>query len=87
MQPLQCAECRAQVFVQKNSWEHTSVQWNADARSMCPELSSAHPDKADRPGLPLPRCGKLTESIEAAARSGEIEIVDPAPVRPLAESH
>lgn len=33
MQPLQCAECKAQVLVQKNSWEHTTVQWSDQARA------------------------------------------------------
>ncbi|MEV5647346.1 hypothetical protein AB0L57_03755 [Nocardia sp. NPDC052254] len=87
MQPLQCAECRAEVLVRKNSWEHTSVQWNAEARAACRELSNARSGNPDRPGLPLPRCGKLTETIETAARDGRLEIADPAPVRPLAESH
>jgi len=73
--------------VQKNSWEHTSVQWNAEARATCRELSTARSGHPDRPGLPLPQCGRLTETIETAARSGEIEIADSAPVRPLAGSH
>ena len=84
MQPLQCTECGAAVLVQKNSWEHTSVQWNDDARAACRELAGG---AAHRVGAPLERCQTLTDVIENAARSGSIPVADDTPVRPLAQSH
>ena len=53
MEPLRCAECSAQVLVQKNSWEHTSIQWNADARRRCPQVQ----DDAGRDGRPGAQLG------------------------------
>ncbi|MFZ3394873.1 hypothetical protein TVH25_16575, partial [Rhodococcus sp. 7Tela_A2] len=69
MEPLRCAECSAQVLVQKNSWEHTSIQWNADARRRCPQVQ----DDAGRDGRPRapPRGGPppaATNPPPAAAR-------------------
>jgi hypothetical protein len=87
MQPLQCTECAAQVLVQKNSWEHTSVQWNPAARSACRDFSGEQSGAARRSGAPRERCRFLTEAIEAAARAGTVAVLDPTPVRPLGSLH
>ena len=34
-----CLDCLATVGVKKNSEHHTSIQWTAEARAHCPELS------------------------------------------------
>ncbi|MDI9918587.1 hypothetical protein [Rhodococcus sp. IEGM 1379] len=82
MQPLQCAECKAQVLVQKNSWEHTAVQWNDQARARCIEIADEREfgRREGRPGSPRKQCGALTASIIAAAKAGDIEIFDETPV-------
>lgn len=87
MQPLQCTECSAQVLVQKNSWEHTAVQWTSAARGLCSELSGEPTGVALRCGAPRERCQMLTDQIEAAARVGSVVVLDPEPVRPLGLSH
>ncbi|MDH3022791.1 hypothetical protein QEN35_00120 [Gordonia alkanivorans] len=87
MQPSQCTECHARVQVQKNSWEHTSVQWDTAARSRCHELSGGGGEAARRAGAPRERCSILSEVIEDAARAGSVAVLDPRPVRPLGIAH
>ena len=77
MQPLQCTECGASVLVQKNSWEHTSVQWDDAARARCHEIGSAGPG---RPGAPRKGCSALTASITRAAEADVVPVRDPDPV-------
>lgn len=77
MQPLQCAECGARVLVQKNSWEHTSVQWDDLARGRCHQIAGSGDG---RPGSPRKGCDALTTSIVRAAERGDITVRDPDPV-------
>ncbi|MGK9273047.1 hypothetical protein KXR83_18820 [Williamsia muralis] len=84
MQPLRCTDCGAAVLVQKNSWEHTSVQWDDSARSACRELAGG---TARRSGAPMERCQTLTDVIEKAARTGSVSVLDNTPVRSPAQSH
>jgi len=37
-----CLDCLARVGVKKNSDHHTSIQWTAEARAACPELTRHH---------------------------------------------
>ncbi|PXW30360.1 UNVERIFIED_CONTAM: hypothetical protein DES50_108170 [Williamsia faeni] len=87
MQPLQCTECGAKVLVEKNSWEHTSVQWNPAARTACREFSGENNGAARRAGAPRERCRTLTDEIEVAARLGSVTVLYPEPIRPLGLSH
>ena len=80
MEPLRCGECAAQVLVQKNSWEHTSIQWNADARRRCPVVRDDD-GRDGRPGAPRMSCSHLDTAIAEAATSGVIEVFDDAPIR------
>ena len=64
-----CLDCLARVGVKKNSEHHTSVQWTAEARNHCPELSRRTGDRDGHPG-----CPRLLASIETAAREGQIPI-------------
>ena len=64
-----CLDCLAAVGVKKNSEHHTSIQWNADARAHCPELSRRN---GARDGHVA--CPRILASIEAAARDGRIPI-------------
>jgi hypothetical protein len=77
MQPLQCTECGARVLVQKNSWEHTSIQWDDAARATCREIDSAGPG---RPGAPRTGCAALTATITRAAEAGAVPVRDHDPV-------
>ncbi|EME66899.1 hypothetical protein ACXN1G_21145 [Rhodococcus ruber] len=79
MQPLQCTECGARVLVAKNSWEHTSVQWNEEARSRCPEMREQGGQDC-RPGAPRRGCAKLAETITWAATEGRLTVLDDTPV-------
>src|SRR3954468_22355312 len=64
-----CLDCLAKVGVKKNSEHHTSVQWTAEARSHCPELSRRTGGRDFQPA-----CPRLTASIERAAREGVVPI-------------
>lgn len=66
-----CLDCLARVGVKKNSDHHTSVQWDAEARSHCPEMGRR--DGADGRSV-HPACPRLAASIDAAAREGRIPI-------------
>lgn len=79
MEPLRCVECSAQVLVQKNSWEHTSIQWDADARRRCPQTQD-DAGRNGRPGAPRLSCSRLEETITRAATTGVIEVFDDTPV-------
>jgi hypothetical protein len=84
MQPLRCSDCMAQVLVKKNSWEHTEVQWNQQARQQCHEFRErelgAGADTPRRPGAPAPTCPSMVATITRAAAEGLIDVVDDAPV-------
>ncbi|MDJ0399314.1 hypothetical protein HNC20_10600 [Rhodococcus rhodochrous] len=78
MEPLRCGECAAQVLVRKNSWEHTSIQWNTDARRRCRIEQDG--GREGRPGAPRMSCSYLDETISRAATSGVIEVFDDTPI-------
>ncbi|MGB9224374.1 ferredoxin [Mycobacterium sp.] len=73
MVPVACRVCGAQVLARKSTWNQTSVQWNADATSRCTERLQA--ERIAEHGLFLV-CSALRESIEAAAVTGLLTIVD-----------
>ncbi len=64
-----CLDCLARVGVKKNSDHHTSIQWTAQARHECPELSRRTGSRDVKDG-----CPRLMSSIEAAVREGQIPI-------------
>lgn len=68
--PIQvdCKHCGATVLARKSSWQQTSVQWSADAMARCVERREAP--------KPFLVCSKLRQSIEDAARSGAVSILD-----------
>lgn len=74
MVPVDCAQCGARVLARKSSWQQTSVQWNADAVTRCPELGDA-----GLRGPFLPGCTRMSEAIRAAAAAGHITIPADAP--------
>lgn len=68
---VSCLDCLATVGVKKNSDHHTSVQWDDEARSHCPEM--VRRDRTDGRSV-HPACPRLVASIERAAREGMIPI-------------
>lgn len=65
--PVACRDCLAVVGVQKNSEQHTSIQWSAEALAACPEM-------ARRPRELHAGCPRLKASIEQAVRAGRVPI-------------
>ena len=72
---VNCGHCGATVLARKSSWQQTSVQWDAAATSRCLERRDAGAIELHKRGLFL-ACSKLRDSIEVAARSGAIPILD-----------
>lgn len=71
MVEVQCLDCLARVRAKKNSDHHTSIQWSAEARAACPELCRrTRTDGRDSHQA----CPRMTASIDAAVRSGEISV-------------
>lgn len=64
-----CLDCLATVGVKKNSDHHTSIQWSAEARRHCPELSRRAGGRDGHPG-----CPRLAASIDTAVREGAIPV-------------
>jgi hypothetical protein len=78
MRTVKCRRCAAEVFVRKSSRSQTSIQWNADASSLCAERRELAA-LAAHGGKPLfLGCATLSESIVDAVREGELTIVDEA---------
>ena len=73
-----CRQCRAQVFVRKNSEHHTSIQWTQEAVQACQTFADL--DQQDN-GRPVHSgCPQLIASIEYAVSEGIITVghgVDP----------
>ncbi|GAA4474617.1 hypothetical protein GCM10023094_10540 [Rhodococcus olei] len=75
MEPVDCARCGAGVLVEKNSWEHTSVQWDtARPDTVCAEYRD-DPSLTLR-GARVGRCSALRDSIAAAAVDGRVPVPD-----------
>jgi hypothetical protein len=62
------------VLVHKSSWQQTSIQWDTEATARCLERR----DWAAAAQRLFLVCSKLRDSIEAAARSGAIPLLDEA---------
>ncbi|RDI24892.1 hypothetical protein DEU38_110111 [Rhodococcus sp. AG1013] len=72
MEPVDCDRCGCHVLVTKNSWQHTSVQWTAEARAACRELGGGATDPASL----ACSCPAMQDSIARAAVEGRISVVD-----------
>jgi hypothetical protein len=73
--PVRCRRCDAVVHARKSSWQQTSVQWDTEAMATCAQRRDAG-TLAPHTGGPFLVCSELRESIEDAARSGALPIVD-----------
>ena len=74
MQPLQCRTCGNEVLVEKFSWHHTSVQWQADSATACAEFR-ADAESGTRT-VHTRSCSALRASIRQAALDGRIDVPD-----------
>lgn len=70
MEPLGCERCGTHVFVEKNSWHHTSTQWRSDSRATCLEFREDNTQPTIRSGS----CSALRNSINEAATDGRISV-------------
>jgi hypothetical protein len=73
--PVACGRCGASVLAAKFSVQHTSVQWTGAAVSACAEFSAAA--ALGRPSALVEGCGSLRDSIDAAAKTGRLEVSPP----------
>ncbi|WP_430334459.1 hypothetical protein [Rhodococcus sp. ACT016] len=72
MEPVECDRCGCRVLVTKNSWQHTTVQWTAEARAACQELGEGMSDPTAR----TRSCQAMQDSIARAAVEGRITVLD-----------
>jgi DNA-directed RNA polymerase subunit RPC12/RpoP len=72
---LRCERCGVRVLVKKNSPQHTSIQWTADAVRGCAEFAARVAD-GERTAL-IASCRSLRASIDRAAAEGRVRV--PAP--------
>ncbi|GAB2631747.1 hypothetical protein ABI214_16215 [Prescottella soli] len=72
MEPVECDRCGCCVLVSKNSWQHTAVQWTAEARAACQELGG----EPDDPGARSRSCSAMRDSIARAAVEGRLTVLD-----------
>lgn len=70
MQEVQCRACGTCVLVRKNSFKHTSIQWQADPAEVCPEFRGG-----DRRGSRV-TCPRLMASVNHAVMEGIVEVRD-----------
>ncbi|MFC7446496.1 hypothetical protein [Rhodococcus daqingensis] len=74
MEPLECDRCGNCVFVEKNSWQHTAIQWTSWSEEACAEFrEDTRPRKA---GIHFNSCSALREAIHRASVEGRIPVPD-----------
>ncbi|SEM43191.1 hypothetical protein [Rhodococcus maanshanensis] len=71
LQEVECRACGTCVLVRKNSFKHTSIQWQADPAQVCPEFTSS----GGRTGSQQ-TCPRLLNSINHAVMEGILEVRD-----------
>jgi hypothetical protein len=72
---VECGRCGASVLAAKFSAQHTSVQWTDAAVRACVEFMAF--SALGRPSALVEGCGSLRDSIDAAARTGRLEVSPP----------
>ncbi len=68
-----CRECGTCVLVRKNSYRHTSVQWQDDPAAVCP-VFRADAAAAGTSITPREGCPNLRASIEQAVIDGTVPV-------------
>lgn len=72
--PVACQKCGTEVLVQKYSYHHTSIQWQADAEVACQEFQAIGDPDARR--NQASSCQALRSSIEDAVIAGIVPVPD-----------
>jgi DNA-directed RNA polymerase subunit RPC12/RpoP len=72
---LACDRCDVRVLVKKNSPQHTSIQWTAQAVQGCAEFA-ARVTAGERTAL-IATCASLHASIDRAADEDRLEVPRP----------
>ncbi|NKS72846.1 hypothetical protein GS966_23740 [Rhodococcus hoagii] len=74
LQEVQCRACGTCVLVQKNSFKHTSIQWQGNPAEVCPEFTAAGGRAGSRQ-----TCPRLLSSIQHAVMEGILEVPEERP--------
>jgi hypothetical protein len=69
---VRCLDCQAAVRARKNSVFHTSIQWTAQARRECMELSRRGAGPGGRAAHES--CSRLRASIAEAVEEGRLPV-------------
>ncbi|MDH6283560.1 hypothetical protein M2284_003926 [Rhodococcus sp. LBL1] len=69
---VECRTCGTCVLVRKNSYRHTSIQWQDDPAKVCPEFTGSGGRTGSRQ-----TCPRLLNSINHAVMEGILEVRDP----------
>jgi hypothetical protein len=72
---VECGACGAVVRAAKFSFQHTSVQWDAEAVRQCSEF--ARRAAAGQATPLIERCASLRASIDEAALTGKLPVEPP----------
>lgn len=87
MRPVSCGTCGAQVLARKSSWDQTSIQWTAEARTRCAERAVPHPVEPRPNRNAFPGCAALKAAVREAAVRGELEVQSHEPLKTNPEAH
>ncbi|CAM3202909.1 hypothetical protein RHDE110596_22140 [Prescottella defluvii] len=68
---VECRACGTCVLVRKNSYKHTSIQWQGNPAEACPEFTDAGGRTGSRQ-----TCPRLLSSINHAVLEGILEVRD-----------
>ena len=74
LREVACRRCATTVLVRKNTLTQTSIQWLADAATVCTELAEQR--AAGVQTGRVPRCEALHASIDEAVADGRLEVLD-----------
>jgi len=72
---VECGRCGAQVLAAKFSPQHTMVQWTDAAVRTCAEFMAF--ESLGQTSARVAGCGSLRDSIDAAAKTGRLEVAPP----------
>ncbi len=74
LREVDCRRCGTTVLVRKNTLTQTSIQWLADAGTVCTELAEQR--AAGVHTGRVARCESLRASIDEAVADGRLEVLD-----------
>jgi hypothetical protein len=72
MQPVTCRSCGTQVFAEKYSTVHTSIQWLTTARESCPRIRAETELRRSTTGIAT--CTELRGTVDDLATDGRLPL-------------